>query len=154
PGSARWSARAPDRRGWHPTPFRPSPRVPAPSDGALRSWSWWAPGPGCAPPPWPPGLFPRRAPRRPCVRSSALAPASEQDEVISMDDLVESLVAEGPFDLPGLRASNPSELVRVVVDQAARKLLAVLGQSHDRPRAKLPFHLHQPGGEQALASLS
>src|SRR5205814_10526223 len=80
---------------------------------------------------------------------------SQYDQVISVDDLVEALVAEGLLDLPGLRPTNLPELMGVVVDQPACELRSVeLGQGHHRPRREFPFYLRQARGEQALAPLS
>src|SRR5439155_16928043 len=148
------SAHAPGRRWWHPAPSRPFLRATAPSDAARRSWSGSERGPGSATPPWLPVPSPQGVPSRPSV-SPVPTMWSQHDQVISVDDLVEALVAEGLLDLPGLRPANLSELVGVVVDQPACELRSVeLGQGHHRPRRKFPFHLRQARGEQALAPLS
>src|SRR5215813_10605560 len=81
-------------------------------------------------------------------------PLLEHDQVIPVDDLVESLVAENLFNLPGLRAANLSELVGVVVDKAACELRPGLRQGHDRARAEFPVDLREPRGKQALAPFS
>src|SRR6185436_8454895 len=79
----------------------------------------------------------------------------EDHQVVPVDDLADSLVAQRALDVRGLGAANLTQLGRVVVDEPARELPSRrLHEGHHLTRLEIARHLDQARGQQALAPLS
>ena len=101
------------------------------------------------PPPLPPGPWPRHAPRRPCC--PLLRCPSEDDEVVPVDHLVQSLVAQRLFDVRRLRPADLPQLIRIVVDESPRELRPVpSARPTAAPAANSPSTSTSPEGKRLL----
>src|SRR5438445_5890680 len=108
------------------------------------------------------GRLARRTPRPPgsvrgfihnLSRGRGLRPA-EQHEVVAVDHLVAALVAEQALDVARMRALDPLELRRAVVDQAARELAPVGAEAaHAVPHAEAAHDRTHARREEAPAAL-
>src|SRR5262245_6259784 len=86
----------------------------------------------------------------------AMAPALEYDEVVAVDDFLETLVPQPRFDLARLGAADLPQLGRVEVHQPPRELATVhlVAHRHQLPRGEVAFDLDHARGQQALATQS
>src|SRR5689334_20952461 len=80
--------------------------------------------------------------------------ASQYNQVIAVDDLVEALVSEARGDVACLGPADATQLAGVEVDEPPRELPAVAHQGHHLARREIPLDVHHARGQEALSMMS